>query len=312
MLARVADNLYWFGRYVERVEHLSRYLNIQYFSALDTTSDLQRDLALNSIVQMVGLQNAPEHYDFEEDLLVAVAMDESNETSIKSCTHFARENARGARDLISVELWNAINKFYRFINDYPEDFYKSQGLYDFTQTNIENCSIIKNRVQSTMLHDAVWAFIKMGLHLERASQICRILITKFNDISQVEHDKVSKSVISFQLGTLLKSAEGLDMYHREYSILPQQRETLEFMVLNARFPRSIAYNISSLQQYLLLLSPRKNTEKNSIEWSIGRMSEYLKYLTVEEFEEDPVSFLTETQSYLNELNNLISEEYLNY
>ncbi|MCV9385147.1 alpha-E domain-containing protein [Reichenbachiella ulvae] len=312
MLARVADNLYWFGRYVERVEHLSRYLNIQYFSALDTTSDLQREMALNSIVHMVGLDKEAENYDFEEELLVDVAMDEKNHTSIKSCTHYARENARGARDLISIELWNAINKFYRFINDYPEDFYKTQGLYDFTNTTIENCAIIKNRVQSTMLHDEIWAFIRMGLQIERASQICRILITKFNDISKIEDEKVSKSVVSFQLGTLLKSAEGLDMYHREYSILPKKKETLEFMVLNARFPRSIAYNISALQQHLLQISPRKSTEKNSIEWSIGRMSEFLKYHTVEEFSDDPLTFLNDTLKYLNELNNRISQEYLNH
>ncbi|PIB36099.1 hypothetical protein BFP72_12185 [Reichenbachiella sp. 5M10] len=311
MLARVADNLYWFGRYIERSEHLSRYLNVQYFSALDTTSDLQRELALKSIINMVGLDESSE-YAFEEDILVAVAMDEGNSASIKSCMHFARENARGARDLISTDVWNAMNKFYRFIHDYPEDFYKTKGLYDFTNTTIENCAIIKYRVESTMLHDEVWAFIKMGLHLERAIQVTRILISKFNDINELEESKENHSVASFQLGSLLKSAEGLDMYHREYSILPQEKQVLEFMVLNERFPRSIAYNISELQQYLLQVGVRKNTEKNSIEWSIGRKSEFLKYCTVEEIEDDPLAFLGDTLTYLNQLNNLLSKEYLNY
>ncbi|UXP30956.1 alpha-E domain-containing protein [Reichenbachiella agarivorans] len=311
MLARVADNLYWLGRYIERTEHLSRYLNIQYFSALDTTSDYQRDLALKSIANMVGIDSEGEGYAFEEEILVAVAMDESNQASIKSCMHFARENARGARDLISREVWNAINKFYRFINDYPEDYYKTQGLFDFTHTTIENCAIIKNRIQSTMLHDEVWAFAKMGLHIERATQITRILISKFEDIKRVK-ERDNKSVESFQLVTLLKSAEGLDMYHREYSILPQQKETLEFMVLNARFPRSITYNVSSLRKHILQVAPNKGIEKDSIEWNIGRMSEYLKYLTVEEFADDPLSFLNKTLVYLNDLNSLLSKEYLNH
>ncbi|MBU2913968.1 MULTISPECIES: alpha-E domain-containing protein [Reichenbachiella] len=312
MLARVANNLYWFGRYIERAEHLSRYLNIQYFSALDTSSDLQRDLALKSIINMVGLEGDVASYDFEEDILVAVAMDEHNNASIKSCMHFARENARGARDLISIEVWNAINKFYRFIHDYPEDFYKTKGLYDFTNTTIENCAIIKYRVESTMLHDEIWAFVKMGFHIERAIQINRILISKFTDIDRIDDMKVSQSVASFQLGTLLKSAEGLDMYHREYSIMPKRKEALEFMVLNARFPRSISYNVTALQQYLLLVGLSKETKKNSIEWSIGRMSERLKYQTVEEFEKEPLVFLNETLAYLNDLNDLLNKEYLNY
>ncbi len=74
MLSRVADNLYWFGRYVERTEHVSRFLRVQYFSSLEVQSDRQIDLALKSILSMVDIEHN-EGKLLEEYALVSVAMD---------------------------------------------------------------------------------------------------------------------------------------------------------------------------------------------------------------------------------------------
>ena len=50
MLARVANNLFWMGRYIERSEHLARYLNVNYFSSLDAPNELSqsREFVLRS------------------------------------------------------------------------------------------------------------------------------------------------------------------------------------------------------------------------------------------------------------------------
>ena len=311
MLARVADNLFWFGRYVERSEHLSRYLNIQYFSTLDAPFETQRELSLQSIMNMVGIM-VEEDQIFEEKVLVSVAMDDKNPSSIKSSVFKARENARGARDLISIELWNTVNKFYRFIHDYPEEYYKTRGLDEFTRSTIKNCAIIKSNIQNTLLHDEVWAFIKMGMHLERAIQINRMLLSKLQDVAKLREMKVMKPIESFQWGTLLQSAEGFDMFRRIYSASPMEQETLEFFVLNKKFPRSVSYNITALQRYLRFISPNKNVEKNGIEWRVGRLSEELIYTTIQEFADSPQEFLEKTLEQIYNLNNLLSEEYLNY
>ena len=313
MLARVADNLYWLGRYIERCEQISRYLNIQYFSSLDTDFEKQKEIALKSVAHMVGIEiDAEDNYSFEEEILVSVAMDESGANSIKSCVHFARENARGARDVISVELWNAVNKFYRFIHDFPEDYYKTKGLHDFTQTTNEHCSIIKNKIQSSLLHDQVWAFVKIGLNIERATQVNRMLLSKLNDMDELAEYKATKSMESFQWAMMLKSVEGFDMFRRAYSQLPNQKSVLDFIVLNSKFPRSISYNINELHKYIHLISQVKDIEKNKLLWSIGKMSQRLTYMTIDEFTDRPFVFLMETLTYLNRLNNRLSKKYLNY
>mgnify|MGYP000159197187 CR=1 FL=1 len=311
MLSRVADNLFWFGRYIERTEHLCRFLRVQYFSSLESPLEIQNEMALHSIMSMVGMP-VEENHLLEEDVLLVVAMDESNPSSIKSTVQQARENARGARDLISTELFNIVNKFYRFTHDYPEEYYKTRGLYDFTQTNIENCAIIKHNIQNTLLHDEIWAFINMGLHLERAAQICRIIISKLENYYKLEEMKASATIMSYQLGVLLRSCEGLDMYRRTYKTSPVLNNTLEFLVLNPDFPRSILYNITKFQEYLAEIWPYKQIRKNSIEWKIGRIKEYLTYSTVEDFEKKPIEFVEKTLDYLYNLTNMLSKEYLSY
>ena len=61
------------------------------------------------------------------------------------------------------ELWQIINTYYRFIVDYPEEYYKTKGLHEFTKTTIDNCAIIKHNIQNTLLHDEAWAFINIGM-----------------------------------------------------------------------------------------------------------------------------------------------------
>ena len=311
MLSRVADNLYWFGRYIERAEHVSRFLRVQYFSSLEIQTDRQLDLALRSILSMVDIQQGGEKL-MEEFTLVAVAMDISNPSSIKSCIQNARENLRGSRDHISTELWQLVNKYYRFIVDYPEEYYKTQGLYEFTQRALENCAIIKHSIQNSMIHDEAWAFMKMGLHLERAVQILRIMLIKLQDVEKLEENEIPASVIAYEVGTLLKSVEGLDMFKRVYRTSPTLTKALEFLVLNTIYTRSVTYNMAALQQFLLEIRPTKTVKPNSVTWNVGRTTEYLKYCTSEDIEKKPTEFLNKVLNQIYNFHNLLTKEYLSY
>ncbi len=196
MLSRTAENLFWMGRYLERTEHLARYINVQYFFSLDTPHPKQRDLALLSIADMIGfeLQHMKKNVR-EEEVLVGAALSESNPVSILSTTFMARENARAVRDNISTELWEAMNNFYHFVSNYPIDVYKTRGLADFTQNVFRYCSTVRGKIQYTLLYNTSWLFIQLGLHLESAAQIVRILISKVNDINEIGKLAIGDSVM---------------------------------------------------------------------------------------------------------------------
>lgn len=65
MLARVANNLFWMGRYIERAEHVARYLNVNYFASLDAPNEQSqsRQFVLQSMLFM-----ADDLIDLESEL----------------------------------------------------------------------------------------------------------------------------------------------------------------------------------------------------------------------------------------------------
>ncbi|NNL02738.1 MAG: alpha-E domain-containing protein, partial [Eudoraea sp.] len=108
MLARVADNLFWMGRYIERSEHIARYLSVNYFSSLDAPNDLSqsRPFVLRSMVFMVGEPQADKSMDIiEEEVLFNIGLNPESAYSILNNVKNARENANSARDLISTGLY---------------------------------------------------------------------------------------------------------------------------------------------------------------------------------------------------------------
>src|SRR6478609_7316508 len=116
MLSRIANSLLWMGRYLERAQHTSRYITVHYFGSLDAPVVSRKEFVIDSICDMTGVEHEL-HGDLEDNTIIyKIMMDELNPVSIKSCIINARENARGARDVLSSELWEAINKFYHSVN----------------------------------------------------------------------------------------------------------------------------------------------------------------------------------------------------
>ena len=174
MLARVANNLFWMGRYIERCEHVARYLSVNYFSSLDAPNEQSqsRQFVLHSLLFMVG--DTPDDLDAfldEQEVLYDIGLNPDKEYSILNCVKLARENANSARDLISTELYENINKFYHFVINYSVEDYKKKALYDFTTNVIEHTAILKAKTKTTLLNDEIFSIVKMGVNLERSMKL---------------------------------------------------------------------------------------------------------------------------------------------
>ena len=95
MLARVADNLFWMGRYIERAEHMARYMNVTYFSSLDAPNaqSQSREFVLRSILFMAGDPADPDEKIKERVVLEKVGMSRDYPASVRNAILYARENA---------------------------------------------------------------------------------------------------------------------------------------------------------------------------------------------------------------------------
>ncbi len=315
MLARVANNLFWMGRYIERSEHIARYLNVNYFSSLDAPNKLSqsRQFVLQSMLYMVGDPVTDLSIELkEEDVLYKIGLDHGAPYSIINNIKHARENANSARDLISTELYESINKFYHFGIKYPATSFVKNSLYDFTVNITEMTSVLRGRIRGTLLHNEVYALIMMGMNIERATQISRIINTKYNDALKAQGSYADKFSKSFEWTTLLKCTESYDMMRRLYKKTPTSISTLEFLILNPNCPRSVMNCLNQVYKHILVLDTSKHYNKNSTAFLVGKVRAEYRYKHIEEIEKDIQSFIENILNGLNQISLKMEKEFFNH
>src|SRR5579872_3534674 len=111
MLSRVADNLYWMSRYLERAEHTVRLLSVNLNLMLDespSSADQRWQRVLGALGDPGSVAWSGDPYVFAQEL----TFDPGSRSSITSCIVGARENARHVREQISSEQWQWLNRLY--------------------------------------------------------------------------------------------------------------------------------------------------------------------------------------------------------
>ncbi|CAZ98182.1 alpha-E domain-containing protein [Zobellia galactanivorans] len=315
MLARVANNLFWMGRYIERSEHIARYLRVNYFSSLDAPNQLSqsRQFVLRSMLNMIGDPIEDESIvHSEEKVLYKIGLDPNYPSSIINNVRSVRENANSARDLISTELYESINKFYHFISKYDPKVYTKNGLHDFTLNVTEMSAILRGKVRSTLMHDEIYAIIMMGANIERATQIIRIINAKSNDALKAQGSYGDKFKNSFEWTTLLKCTESYDMMRRYYKKTPSSISTLEFLILNPDCPRSIMNSLNQVFKHMQILDPNKKIDRDSTAFLVAKVKAEYEFKCIIEIEKDIQSVIDNTLDSLYEISQKMEEEFFSY
>ena len=313
MLSRIGNSLFWMGRYIERSEHLARYTKVQYASSMDSPLAASKEIVLESILNMGGMyQNYLRKYPelTEEEVLHYVTIEEDNAFSVLSYIGYMRENARGARDRISSELWESINVFYHDINNYSAARLQNEGIQRFSRKIEENSSVIKGCIDNTLIRNEVWILISLGIHLERAIQVALIMLNKVYDIAKLESASLGGPIESYQWAIMLKSAESFDMFKRYYEKKESSHSELDFLLFNKTFPKSLAYNLQEVQQNIQDIAFPDQKGSESIEFKAGKIASQFQFLTIEEVETSIPAFLNKTVASLNSLASLLDQKYL--
>jgi len=312
MLSRVANNVYWMGLYIERADNLARYTKAIYFSSLDAPilKAYDRKFVLESMLYMAGIFDMEEI--IEKDVLFKIGKDTENSNSIISNITLARENARGARNAISTDLYEAINKYYHLANNYPAETYLTTGLYEFTQMILDQTSIVSSKIYGTLLHDEEWAIILIGMYIERVIQIIRIINAKLNDIYKIEQAGHPVTEMSFEWTNLLRCLESFDMNRKFYRAIPGREQVLEFLMLNPHCPRSISYSLNGIRRYEQKISRNEHQDLNTISFKIGKIYEQYRYLSFAEYKDDIYGLLNSTQAKILEIGEELEKKYLSF
>jgi len=308
MLTRIANSLYWTGRYLERSEHLARYLRVQYFSMLDAPMSQSRKFTLNSILNMYGVE-WPENQELvETEVLRKVGMAYDTPLSIRSTIRSVRENASSLRHVISTELWESINAFYLDANRQDPEFFITHGLHDFTTEVGSHCAIIRSRVDDTLLQDQTWVLLKLGIHLERVVQVLRILNSKLYDIDVMTNKGANRALRQYQGTVILKIVEGFDMHRKAYNQLLTPKTMVEFLIGHPYFSRSVTYNMNAVR-ILLERMDNNSPDRNQVLFQAGKLHNYFHYLEYDDIDEDMGGHLDRALQRVYNLHGAIVDKY---
>lgn len=231
MLARNAESLYWIGRYVERADDTARILDVTVHQLLEDSS-VDPDRASRTLLRVLGME-APDHALDVWSLTDVVAFSRGSHggTSIVDAISSARENARGAREVTSTEIWECLNTTYNALAE-RERAAKRLGPGEFLSYIEGRAAMFAGLADSTLSRDDGYRFMVLGRAIERVDMTVRLLLSRVGD-----------SASSPAWVTLLRSAGAHDTYLRTYRGALDAGRVVEFMLLDRLFPRSIYYSL---------------------------------------------------------------------
>jgi len=279
MLSRHAEDLFWLGRYIERAEDTARMLDVTYHNLLESPPD-DESTAWSELLEVLYLGAS-----FEEGTLDGGAVssylvtDRENLGSIYSAVARARENARGLRDRISTELWEAINRFYLELGDPDLESKVIDRPYEVFRSVKSQCQLISGVASQTMPRDEGYRFIVLGWMLERAEMTCRLLAVRYAGLSRSETPMGFHAWVS-----VLKSVSAYEAYLKAHDASLHPTRVLEYLLLDRDFPRSVFYCLRTVEDQLTILTGR--SQQTAVGRAIGRVRARAEFCDIEDILDD--------------------------
>jgi uncharacterized alpha-E superfamily protein len=311
MLSRVANHIYWLGRYLERAENYARFIDVNF--------NLMQDLPLDLKEQWKPLVAATGDHELylkkyqgyeRHQVMFFLTFDLDNPNCMLSAVNRARENARIIRENLSKETWEKVNELYYMLqNGLEKKVWKKEDPRQFYETVKNQILLIYGLADATVARTEGWYFRQLGQLLERADKTSRILDVKYHILlpSPIE---VGSPLDFLHWMALLKSVTGFNTYRRLYGNIDPSG-VVEFLVLNKYFPRSIYYCLKEAERCLHNISGNAaDGFKNSAEKAIGEMRSRLEYSDVDDIISVGLhEYLDALQLKINHISDLIDSNY---
>ncbi|MDX1434925.1 MAG: alpha-E domain-containing protein [Gammaproteobacteria bacterium] len=250
MLSRVAERIYWMGRYLERADNTARLINVNTTLLLD----LPRKITLGW-QPLIDITGATAHFKSfygndadERDVVRYLVTDTRNSGSIMSSLQSARENARTIRDIMPRDAWEYINGAYLQARaELPNSLGRGRRMESLNEVQMR-LNQIDGLLSNTMLHDPGYLFLRTGRHLERADMTTRII-----DVRSVDLLPESPELAPFytvQWRSVLRSLNGYQAYRIRMQAPVAREPALEFLFQDDAFPRSFLFSLQGIRAAL--------------------------------------------------------------
>ena len=245
MLARIAQELYWLGRSLARAEFTARVVDGVFRVELQGQPEQGAPgvvLGWNELLAMFGSGEAGRGL-LRLEALHRLTLDAETPNSMASNVERARAAARNVRDVISADMWEAINTTALTLRgDTSGAWQGPTGPYLACKYVKERTALIGGLTDRTMLRDEAQLFLSAGSHIETADMVLRMLRVAFppgGDASAGGHALA-----------LLHAVGGFQAYRRAVPAPPNARPVARFLLFERAYPDSVAASVDSLHDAL--------------------------------------------------------------
>lgn len=276
MLARIAHELFWLGRDFSRAEHTARMLDGALHAEIaGMAGEHPTALSWDAVSAIIGAKPPGPGEDEAENpdppaALAAYAtgtevsrgltLDSGNPASIVACVNRARERGRTLREVISTEMWEALNSFHlELAREETEPISSSYSFYEMAK---QRCALFWGLVARTMLRDEGRAFLQAGARIEEADMVLRLLRVA------IAPDPASAN--EGEALALLHAVGGLQAYRRAVRQAPTVQGVIRFLLYESAYPGAVASSILALRTALLTADARPRSSPPVLR--LGRMT----------------------------------------
>lgn len=254
LLGRTANGLYWMNRYIERAENMARLVDAGLRMALTRTEDASGEW--HSVVVSAGSDASFANRNTEYSAATVtdfLLRDISNPSSVMSSMETARNNARMVRTALTRETWESINEAWMALKRMlaaPIDDRELPAVLDRIK---RETALIRGAFYGTMLRNEIFDFSQLGTYVERADNTARILDVKYY-VLLPSISWVGSTMDNYQWESILRSVSAHRSYRWNYEATYRPANIADYLILNGRMPRSLAFCYRFINEHLELLA----------------------------------------------------------
>ena len=300
MLSRLAESLFWMGRYIERADDTARIVD-SYVHRMHEDPFNDEAATCRSLCSILGHDTGVERWRTEEVLQTIVYSVESP-FSIAGALHGAYENARRSRDYISSEMWVALNTTR---NDLPQHELRARtlGPATYLQYVRERTALLAGLTDATLSHDDGWRFLVLGRNLERIDMVTRLLRAR------VLSDENAPDWLAF-----LRASGAMEAFLRNTRDVHDANGVASFLMLDELFPRSVLHCLNLVDECLVQIQPvgQRVNAGDTARHTLGQARNTLEFLDVSQLIDELPALLEMLEASCARITDAVTERYFRH
>jgi uncharacterized alpha-E superfamily protein len=294
VLSRIAESLFWIGRYVERADDTARILKTHLRVLVEDAAAGEVE-ACRNLLALMSVDHVEE--PVIDDLVRILGYDAREPTSIVAAWSAARDNARRAREVIPLDLWECINTTWQQL---PAGPLRAASATTFLDWARERSALFSGIARGTMVRDDGWQFLLLGRSIEQADMTSRMVASA----AMPSH--------ATQWPSVLRGCGGHDAFLRTYRGLHSDRGAAQFLILDDRFPRSIMHGLIAATHCLERVAQANPTASRQSAVALRRLGQVrarLEYSPLDELLESLATEMTAVQDACASVTHTVSTTF---